>query len=393
MGGAGGEAMGGGGGGGEASTSGATSAKQEPRPTAELAEPLSRPRARGGRKEPASSEGGGEEAGGSGRVSPMPDKRVSTPSHVVFPSPLKVPRSAGGVTSGSSTPRRAATVSPSPRSRKRSKSDLKMGTPVSATPTSPATEERVILLADKPKTLHTVEWPGAIAEGAAQGSDDGAALKLVRPASYPPCPASYQPPPARRSGWYAPRPLSLSLPFALPSKPNSTLLPSPSDSTPSPSPSTLPLLALAAALSATRTLTRRCPSHGSHSRSRHLRATGWTVASRRGPSAPRCPEIALSRCTAGKGEGGGRKGVGRGGGWGGGCFLLAADRDDGACGDGGGGDGLGDAGGGEGGDDGGGGEGGDDGGGGEGGWGSRWRRVEGSMVRWGHGRDSTPSED
>ena len=194
MGGAGGEAMGGGA--GEASSSGATSAKQEPRATAELAEPLSRPRARGGRKEPASSEGGGEEAGGSGRVSPSPAQRVSPPNHVVFPSPLKAPRSAGGVASGSSSaPRRAATVSPSPRSRKRSKSDLKTGStpPHLATPTSPATEERVILLADKPKTLHTVERPGPIAEGAAQGADDGAALKLVRPASYHPLTASYHP--------------------------------------------------------------------------------------------------------------------------------------------------------------------------------------------------------
>ena len=59
--------------------------------------------------------------------------------------------------------------------------------------------------------------------------------------------------------------------------------------------------------------------------------------------------------------------------------MLAADRDDGACGDGGGGDGLGDAGGGE---------GGDDGGGGEGGWGvatprrHRGRAGGASKDRW-----------
>ena len=128
-------------------------------------------------------------------MSPSPAQRVSPPNQVVFPSPLKAPRSAGGLASGSSAPRRAATVSPSPRSRKRSKSDLKMGStpPHLATPTSPATEERVILLADKPKTLHTVERPGPIAEGAAQGAEDGAALKLVRPASYHPLTASYHP--------------------------------------------------------------------------------------------------------------------------------------------------------------------------------------------------------
>ena len=124
----------------------------------EVAEHLSRPRARGGRKEPAASEGGGEEAGGSGRVSPSPDKRLSPPNNAVFPSPLLKSRPSSSL--------RRATASPSPHSCKRSK----MGTP-----TSPATEERVIMLADKPKTLRTVERLGGTAEGAAHSGDEGAA--------------------------------------------------------------------------------------------------------------------------------------------------------------------------------------------------------------------------
>ena len=119
---------------------------------------LSRPRPRGGRKEPAASEGGGEEAGGSGRVSPSPDKRLSPPNNAVFPSPLHKSRPSSSL--------RRATASPSPRSRKRSKT---------GTPTSPATEERVIMLADKPKTLRTVER----LEGAAHSGAEGAVLKLA----------------------------------------------------------------------------------------------------------------------------------------------------------------------------------------------------------------------
>lgn len=133
----------------------------------EVAEHLSRPRARGGRKEPAASEGGGEEAGGSGRVSPSPDKRASPPNNAVFPSPLLKSRPSSSL--------RRATASPSPRKRS------KMGTP-----TSPATEERVIMLADKPKTLRTVERLEGTAEGAAHSGDEGATLKLALPLAWKP---------------------------------------------------------------------------------------------------------------------------------------------------------------------------------------------------------------
>lgn len=168
MGGAGEEA-----GAGEPSSS-SSFAKEE---LSEVAVHLSRPRPRGGRKEPAASEGGGEEAGGSGRVSPSPDKRLSPPNNAVFPSPLLKSRPSSSL--------RRATASPSPRSRKR-----KMGT----TPTSPATEERVIMLADKPKTLRTVERLGGTAEGALQSGDEGAAhsgdegatLKLALPLAWKP---------------------------------------------------------------------------------------------------------------------------------------------------------------------------------------------------------------
>ena len=84
---------------------------------------------------------------------------ASPPNKGVFPSPLLKARPATAA-------RRLATASPSPRSRKR-KLD---------TPTSPATEERVIMLADKPKTLRTVERLEGAA--AAEGGDEGALLKL-----------------------------------------------------------------------------------------------------------------------------------------------------------------------------------------------------------------------
>ena len=164
------------GGAGEEASAGAPSssssfAKEELSEVAE--EHLSRPRPRGGRKEPAASEGGGEEAGGSGRVSPSPDKRLSPPNNAVFPSPLHKSRPSSSL--------RRATASPSPRSRKRSKT---------GTPTSPATEERVIMLADKPKTLRTVERLEGAAhsgdEGAAHSGAEGAALKLALPLAWKP---------------------------------------------------------------------------------------------------------------------------------------------------------------------------------------------------------------